>query len=622
MILGIMGAFTLVLVYAVISYLSVNIISDETIILRELSEDTLLLLGDINGMAVNSLQGQYDQVKESKLKFDEGFLEIKELKYLPDLDSDIADALEIIGKLEELFSKAWVDFEKSTDLVILDANRTLYSANVKLSALSTSPLIQKTDEKLIIMIHVTKLTKAISFTVNNLSAAYDVMFEQYGKIDKEIEQKESFLIYSVLLTIVVVFFITLIISLKLTKRISVSIKALEMGLSAVQKGDLTTQIEIKTKDEVGRLGRSMNIFTSELSESMRQIKSLSGNNIEIKEELQVTTVQTSSAAHQITENINGIKETIGGLDKSIKDSTQEVGIVKLSIEGLNSMIQEQITMVEESTASVTEMITAIGSISDIAARKREATLNLVKTAKEGGKKLTQTNGLIQEITFSVDEIRGIAGIIQNVAAQTSLLSMNAAIEAAHAGEYGRGFAVVADEIGKLAETSGKNSKKIGQVLKDVVEKIESVSTSGDETRKAFVDIDSEVADVSSSFDEITAGMNEINIGSQQILQAMTNLQDYSIQVQESSSSMNKSSDHLRDSVGIVERVSQEVLGSISEASAGITEISTAMSSLTDMSDSLNKIAENLNSEINRFQTDDSVAVGNDEFIPEEINDLV
>ncbi len=607
MVFMIIGAFTLVTVYTVLSFLPLPRISKELSQLRDLGEITLILRGDVNGIASKPLNIQYKLIKESKQKLDESFKVIDKLEYLPVLNSDIAEALEIIGKLRGNFEIAWNVLCRMMDVVGKDAKKHLYTDAVKLSNFWESPLIVRLPdkEKYMLQANVHDLIAAISITELNLSSAYDVMQERFAKIDSEISKRESRIALTIFITIIVVFSLTLFFSILIAKSIGNSIIVLEKGMEKVQKGDLTTEFEIKSKDEVGRLGQNMNIFTHELADSIHQIKISSENNIKIKEELLQKTGQTSLATDEVTINVNGIKGEIEGLDKSVQDSTREVYVVKDHIEKLNNMIQEQNAMVEESTAAVTEMIASISNINDIAARKREATNELVHTALEGGSKLSQTTTIIRDITSSIDEIKGIAGIIQSVAAQTSLLSMNAAIEAAHAGKYGMGFAVVADEIGKLAETSGKNSRGISDVLKKVIEKIESASTSGEETKKAFDNINAEITGVSSSFDEIAASMSEINSGSQQILQAMNNLQDYSVGVQDGSSKMSDSSDHLKNAIGVVESVSQKVLGSISEVSSGITEISEVLSSLNEMSERLSDIAENINSEITRFRTEEN-----------------
>lgn len=603
LVVGTICVFLTVAVFAVISYLPISRISHEATILRKLSESTLLLMSDINGLSANNMNTQYKKIKGSKLSFDKSFEDIGKLKYLPVMDENTKKALETISSLQVLFIDKWNELEKNTDRILEDAEKELNSKNVELRSFWTSPLIRNNERFGRLTSHANNLLYSINIAVENLSAAYGIMYKQFDKIDKEIKRRESEIVLMVTIAIAVVFLFVFIISILVTKRINISIQMLENGLISVQKGDLTTVFEIKTKDEVGKLGQGMNTFTRELAESIQHIKLSSGHNIEIKESLQATTVQTSAAAHQISVNASSITNKIEGLDKNVQVSTKEVEAVKTGILDLNNMIQEQISMVEESTASVTEMLASISSVNNIAARKSEATKVLVTAAREGDAKLTQTTKIIHEITLNIDEIKGIATVIQDVAAQTSLLSMNAAIEAAHAGKYGMGFSVVADEIRKLADTSGKNSTKISQVVKEVIGKIESASVSGYETKKVFENINKEVKDVSSSFDEITVSMDELNTGSRQILQTMTRLQDYSTQVQESSIGMNKSTENLENSINIVERVSQEVLGGISEVSIGITEISAATNSLTEMSNQLNDIAENLNSEINRFQTD-------------------
>ena len=100
-------------------------------------------------------------------------------------------------------------------------------------------------------------------------------------------------------------------------------------------------------------------------------------------------------------------------------------------------------------------------------------------------------------------------MIRDLANQTNLLAMNAAIEAAHAGEAGMGFAIVADEIRRLAEASSTNSKRISGVLKEVVAKIEQAASSGDSTKAVFSLMDTEVAAASGAFSEIAAAMSQL-----------------------------------------------------------------------------------------------------------------
>ena len=145
--------------------------------------------------------------------------------------------------------------------------------------------------------------------------------------------------------------------------------------------------------------------------------------------------------------------------------------------------------VEESTASVNEMIASLKNLDKMTNARRESASRLVETAKNGGEKLSNTVEVVRNINNSIGSISDMIKIIDGIAAQTNLLAMNAAIEAAHAGDAGRGFAVVADEIRSLAETTSNNSQEIGSIIRDVMEKIHIAAESSEDTIQAFQDID-------------------------------------------------------------------------------------------------------------------------------------
>ncbi len=369
-------------------------------------------------------------------------------------------------------------------------------------------------------------------------------------------------------------------------KISKNINAAYDGVKLMGAGDLSARLEIKSKDEIGLLADELNVLAEILENIFKSMRNSSNKGVELKESLSSVTGETSAAATEIASNSQAISKQFQILSEHVEGAADANDSLKISLQSLEEYVQDQISMVEVSTSSVTEMISSINNVADITSRKRQATDVLVKTALSGGEKLDATIKVINEINESLDQIKGTATIIQQIASQTNLLAMNAAIEAAHAGESGRGFAVVADEIRKLAEASSHNSKQISGVLKDVVTRIEAASISGHETEAAFNEIDREVKDVAQSLDEINSSMGEINVGGSQILEAMTGLQDVSMKVSQGSAKMMESFNRV-----------------------GITEVSNAMLNVKEYSNKLGEITERIDKDSGVFGINESEVVG-------------
>ena len=368
------------------------------------------------------------------------------------------------------------------------------------------------------------------------------------------------------------------------------------------EGDLVRQIEYRNGDEIGTLSSNLNKAVGSLRTLTANIKVSSDRNIEVKEELASGTEETLSSLTEIAANADSIMNQIANLDNNIATSSSAVEEITANIESLNSQIEDQSSAVTESTASVEEMLASLGNVAMITRAKKESTDRLVETAKKGGGKLSSTISIIEEIAGSVDSILEMISIINSVASKTSLLSMNAAIEAAHAGEYGKGFAVVADEIRKLAESSSENSKNISKVLKDVVDKIKQASEVSEETSSAFEEIDSEIGEVASALAEIASTTDEMLTGSDQILKAMTSLNDISVRVKEGSGEMKSGARNAAESQENVKRISTEVLNGMNEIVEGTKHITEAMNNLSDVSTALSRSEDELNAEVNKFKT--------------------
>ena len=554
-------------------------------------------------IASNKVVDQAILFDSSLEKKSEAFKELSNIKLLPLLNPEVKDALTNITNLETHQSSGVDKFHNATDDLLSNTEKIIGSNKNFILSADSENFSGFTGRDIIkLKFYINKMKNELNYLEIGFQTSINIIDEQYAIIEKQVNQFEFIGNMITLAIFIIVIIVSLLISSTIAKKISKSVLTIGKSLSVMATGDLTNVISVESKDEIGSLSNNMNSFQNELKDSLNKIKDFSNQNENIKTSLIEAATDASQSSVIISKNINSVDKQIITLNNNILKSSQQINQINGFTSDLNNHISDQMSMVEESTASITEMIASIASVSKLTEKNQIVINNLQETAKDGDNQINETTDIIEDINASVHNIGAMAQVIQDISDQTNLLAMNAAIEAAHAGDAGKGFAVVADEIRKLSEASHISSNDISRNLKEIIKKFEKASISGINTREAFGNIYENIKEVSNSLLEISSSTSELNIGGKQILEAMENLTEISGEVHSKSNSMKNNAESVKVSMEEVSDISTTVTNSMSEVNTRFLQVSDLISGLEKTSNNIGDISRDLNSEVDKFKT--------------------
>ncbi|WP_461257939.1 methyl-accepting chemotaxis protein [Treponema sp. R80B11-R83G3] len=366
------------------------------------------------------------------------------------------------------------------------------------------------------------------------------------------------------------------------------------------EGDLTKRIAVKSDDEIGDLSNYFNRTMEKIRNLVWTIKyKINGLN-HTSFELSANMGKTSTAVEQISSNLDSMKNLMVKQESGATEAGKAVGNIKENIDSLNKMIEKQTESVNMSSSAIEEMTANINSVTKTLVENSKNVGTLTEASENGKTGLQLVAQEILEIAHDSEGLLEINAVMNNIAAQTNLLSMNAAIEAAHAGESGRGFAVVADEIRKLAESSSKQSKTTAAMLKKIKASIDNITKSSNEVLARFGAIDSSVKTVSDHEQNILHAMEEQEVGGKQILESISRLRDLTSSVKKGSDNMAESGQTLvKETDGFIKTTKETVEG-MNDILKGINQINVSVSHVNEMSLENNRNFESLKQETEKF----------------------
>lgn len=392
------------------------------------------------------------------------------------------------------------------------------------------------------------------------------------------------------------------------------VQALATELRGISHGtaDLTAQLAIRSRNEVGIVAESYNTFVGRLREIVESLKSavLKGN--EIGRQMSMDADGVVEMSREVETQLQTLRNESGSLNRSVENTQSAVGEIEQAVEAVRTQTERETKNQDRATSLLTELLSVLQRLSDGASSRRGDVARLREDVRETEQQMRATIQATEEISAMAESIGSMTRLIDDIAAQTNLLAMNAAIEAAHAGDQGRGFAVVAAEIRKLAEETASQSRRIGETMDSVAASIHTTTERADSVARSLGGTIDRIEGVAGEFEDISAELEGLGRNSQEINGSMAVLRESTHAVGSGVSVVEEQSRAVEEVARRLQESARTSTASLSALGDTFAQLQTSIRSIrTLVADSFNN-SYVIECELERFKSNDGACVDPEE----------